>query len=111
MSTKIFIYGEGGLLSVHHPVARVDDLESALDTLLGAAGRVIWDGDEHTGPRWNVDLLLYNDAEVEAWILKLVTFLRQWGVVDRTLSFTIIPGKEAAQWERRLIPFGPEQGA
>jgi hypothetical protein len=103
MTTKIYIFGEAGLWSNHRSPTNEFDLERDLTDFLQNAGEVIWDGDEHRGPRWNVDLLLYDDADIETWIQRLVAFLQQWGVLDRTLSFTIIRDGAGTNWEHRRI--------
>ena len=109
MATKIYIFGETRCWSTRKPISDVFDLRRDLNHLLQDAGEVIWDRDEHSGTCWNVDLLLYNDAEVETWIRRVVTFLREWGVPDRTLSLTIIwEGGAESRWEHRRIEIAPE---
>lgn len=39
--------------------------------------------DEHFGPGWKVDLLR-QAADIDAWIERLLAFLREWGVPDDT---------------------------
>jgi hypothetical protein len=109
VATKIYIFGEASLWSSRMPPRRTKDLERDLNHLLQDAGEVTWDGDEDSGTCWNVDLLLYNDTEVETWIRRVVTFLREWGVPDRTLSLTIIwEGGAESRWEHRRIEIAPE---
>jgi hypothetical protein len=103
MSMKLYIFGEEGLWCSRSPGASRFDLERALDDFLQYRGEVIWDGDEHRGPRWNVDVLLHEDAEdVDDWIQRLTAFFRQWGVQDRRLAFTIIR-EGAPKWEHRRV--------
>lgn len=107
MPTRMYIFGEAGLLSCRHPSASCSELEHDLDNFLQDRGEVIWDGDEHRGARWNVDLLLHADPEdVDGWIRRLTEFLRQWGIRDRTLSFTIIREGAASAWEHRQVNVG-----
>lgn len=103
MSTKIYIFGEACLWSRQGPVHEVE-LHPDLNNFLQDRGEVIWDGDEHSGPQWNVDVLIHTNAEdVEGWIQRLTAFLRDWGVQDRTLLFTIIREGVTSKWEHRSI--------
>jgi hypothetical protein len=67
---------------------------------------VIWDSDGNRGLCWNADLLLYDGADVEAWIRRLIAFLRQWGVLDRAISFSIIREGGQSKWDTRIIEVG-----
>jgi hypothetical protein len=110
VATKLYILGEVGLWSSNGPLYHLSNLEHALNNLLQGDGEVIRDRDEHTGVCWNVDLLLYDDAGVESWIQRLVAFFRQWGVLDRSLFFTIIRDGAGSQWEHRRIEVASELG-
>jgi hypothetical protein len=66
MATRIYMFGEGPLWSGRGVWTDVHDLQRDLNDLLQEAGEVIWDGDEHRGPAWNVDLLLYGPAPCHA---------------------------------------------
>jgi hypothetical protein len=101
--TKMYIYGEAGLWSSRGPPSEFE-LERALDNFLQDRGEVIWDGDEHRGPPWNVDLLLHGEAhDVDAWVERLAAFLLGWGVQDSTLNFTIIREGTPPTWEHRRV--------
>jgi hypothetical protein len=107
MAAKIYIFGAGSRDMV--------GLSRHLNDLLQGAGEVIYDRDEHTGPNWNVDVLLYYDADLEAWIQRLASFFEQWGVWDSILSFTIIKNVLSngnltieSKWENRQIEFAPK---
>jgi hypothetical protein len=107
VSTKMYIFGEGRLWTDRSPSASCSDLERDLRHFLQDRGEVIWDGDEHCGPQWNVDLLLHAEPEdVDGWIDRLTAFLRLWGISDRTLSFTIIREGTTSKWEHRRIEVG-----
>jgi hypothetical protein len=108
MATQIYIFGEGPLWNARGASKELD-LHSAVYALLQGDGELTWDGDEHSGPCWNVDLLLYNDAEVETWVRRLVDFFRKWGVTDRALSFTIIREGAGPRWEHRRIEMSSQQ--
>src|SRR5262245_63885598 len=98
MPTKMYIFGEAGLWTGRGALSEFD-LQHDLNNFLQDRGEVIWDGDEHRGPQWNVDVLLHADPEdVDGWIQRLTAFLRQWGVIDRTLSFTIIREGAISKW-------------
>ena len=105
MPTRMYIFGEAGLWNCRRHAASAEyDLERDLDNFLQDRGEVIHDRDEHSGPQWNVDLLLHTDADdVEGWIQRLTAFLRRWGVPDRTLSFTIIRDGATSKWEHRRV--------
>jgi hypothetical protein len=101
MAIKIYIFGEASLWS---RAGGQLELENDLQIFLGNRGRVTLDGEVPSGPQWNVDLLLYADTEdVESWILRLTTFMRQWGVLDRTLHFTIVRESDTSTWEHRRV--------
>ena len=103
MPTKIYIFGDTPLWSSRNPRDSEFDLMRDLNDFLQDRGEVIHDGDEHLGPRWNVDVLLHADPEdVDGWVRRLTAFLRQWGVPDGALSFTIIRDG-APQWEHRRV--------
>jgi hypothetical protein len=104
MPTKMYILGEAGLWRRPGALATRLDLERDLNNFLQGRGEVIWDGDEHRGSQWNVDLLLHEEAEdVSGWVRRLTAFLRQWGIPDHTLSFTIIREGDPPRWERRRV--------
>jgi len=108
MTTKLYIFGDAPLFSVRNPGFDRWDLERDLENLILGAGEVIWDGDEHNGPNWNLDLLLYDDAAVDIWIRKLVLFFKQWGVTDRSISFTIVREAAESSRENRRIEVAAE---
>jgi|GEM_PF-6903370 len=103
MPTKMYIFGEAGLWNGRGALGELD-LARDLNNFLQDRGEVIWDGDEHRGPQWNVDLLLHADPEdVDGWIERLTAFLGRWGVPDRRLSFTIIREGATSRWEHRMV--------
>src|SRR5262245_9308898 len=109
MPTKIYIFGNGWLWSWRRPQEGVPELERDLNDFLQDRGEVICDRDEHTGPQWNVDLLLHADPDdVDNWVQRLTAFLRQWGVSDHTLSFTIIRQGATSTWEHRQVNLASE---
>jgi hypothetical protein len=71
---------------------------------------VTWDGDEHSGTGWHIDLLLYDDADMDSEVQRLTAFLRRWGVPDGSLSFRIVPGSEEAGREQRRIIVPDREG-
>jgi hypothetical protein len=100
--TKIYIFGESGW-----PGRSVLELNRDLNDLLQDAGEVIYDRDEHIGPCWNIDILLYHDAELEAWIPRLVAFFQKLCVLDGSISFTIIRNDVEPKWEHRQFALPP----
>ncbi len=109
MPTKMYIFGEAGLWSRRSIATSRLDLEADLNNFLQDRGEVIWDGDEHKGPQWNIDLLLHADAEdVDGWIMRLAKFFRKWGIPDRTLSFTIVREGATSNWEHRRVQIAIE---
>ena len=103
MSTKMYIFGEAGLWTSRGALSELD-LKRDLNDFLQDRGEVFWDGDEHRGPQWNVDLLLHADFDdVDGWIQRLTTFLRQWEILDRILFFTIIREGATAKWDHRRV--------
>jgi hypothetical protein len=102
MSIKIYIFGEGSMWYSH--ILGKRDLENCLDAFLKDRGQVIYESDGHSGPQWNIDLQLYADNEdIDSLIQRLTTFMRQWGVLDRSLNFTIVRESDASTWEHRRV--------
>jgi hypothetical protein len=103
MPIKMYIFGEASLW--YRPLfSDQQDLEDRLLAFLENRGEVIHDRDEHSGLQWNVDLRLYADGEdIDIWIQRLTSFLRQWGVLDRNLFFTIIRESDTSTWEHRRV--------
>ena len=76
MAPDIYIYAKTSLGRGR------DELEDDLEDFLGEVGEVTGGGSGLPG--WNVDLTLVDDADLESWVVKLVLFLRQWGVPQDT---------------------------
>lgn len=101
MPSRIYIYGNAGIW----PVGRArHDLDYDLNDFLQDRGVIAWN--EHTGPGWNVEVLLNDDIDVDDWIPSLLTFLRQWGVPDGPLFLSILceDGARPVEHRRVVIP-------
>jgi hypothetical protein len=88
MPTRLYIFGNAGLWPGRDGLHGPWDLRGAVNRFVQGSGEVTWDGDYHIGPGWSVDLLLYDD-DIDSWVQKLATFMRDWGVPDNPISFTI----------------------
>ncbi len=102
MPIKMYIFGEASMWYRH--MLGTHDLENCLDAFLEDRGQVIYESDGNAGPQWNIDLQLYADNEdVDSLIQRLTTFMREWGVLDRTLHFTIVRESDTSTWEHRRV--------
>ncbi len=104
MATTMYIFGESALLCWRSGRARELDLKYDLENFLQDRGKVLWNQNEDHGLQWNVDLLLQADPDdVDGWIQRLTTFLRQWGVQDRILLFTTVRAGTPPKWDHRCV--------
>src|SRR5262245_55334347 len=101
---RIYIYGNAGLWHRYDAMLGLYHLEEDLNDFLQDAGRVTWD--EHKGRGWNVDLLLYEDADIDDWVQRLIAFLREWGVPDDAFTITIHPESSGETVRRVEVPAG-----
>ncbi len=86
-------------------------LEEELEDLLGDAGEV---GDGGSGSMgWDVNLELFDDAEVQPWVEKLTAFLRTWGAPADTAIIIyppLLPGEKPAPQRVAVFP-EPDSGS
>ena len=59
--------------------------------------------DAFTLPGWGVELLLHHDADIDGWVRRVAAFLRQWGVPDGPISFTITSGNDVVGMNCRRV--------
>ena len=82
------------------------DLDQAMNDYLQDRGEVTWDGDEHYGPGWRVEVLLHGEPNMDEWVVGCAEYLRRWGVAPGPIAFLVWledEGRRSGQW-RLVVP-------
>ena len=103
MPTTVYIHGSPAALwgHGHGSYDGAMEFEDVLARLVGQAGELAgWD--EHRGPGLHRGLVLWDGTDVDAWVERLVRFLRDWGVPGGA-SLSITTYTEGGEFLHRRV--------